>query len=128
WNPQAVSADKKETIAFSITRERASTDGYFDLERLTADGTLDIDVYFGWDYHSEYHLKHSRSFFTWLKNEGFTAPVASWDDMTHETGAFTRTVKADGQPVTVEVRFYFGKPGTATDPDTDAGGVLLEDL
>lgn len=128
WNPATAPADKKETIAFSITRERASTDGYFDLARLTADGTLDIDVYFGWDYHSEYHLKHSRSFFTWLKNEGFTAPVASWDEMTHETGAFTRTVKADGQPVTVEVRFYFGKPGTATDPDTDAGGKVLEDL
>jgi hypothetical protein len=128
WNPANVSANQKETIAFSVSRERESTDGYFDLARLTADGKLDIDVYFGWDYHSEYHLKHSKSFFTWLKNEGFTAPVASWDAMTHETGAFTRKVKADGKTVTVEVRFYFGKPGTATDPDTDAGGKVLEDL
>lgn len=128
WNPANVPADKKETIAFSITRERESTDGFFDLARLTADGVLDIDVYFGWDYHSEYHLKHSRSFFNWLKNEGFKAPVASWDAMTHETGAFKRTVKADGKTVSVEVRFYFGKPGTATDPDTDEGGKLLEDL
>jgi hypothetical protein len=128
WNPSAVAADKKEAIAFSITRERASTDGFFDIARLTADGKLDIDVYFGWDYHSEYHLKHSRSFFTWLKNEGFATPVASWDAMTHETGAFKRTVKADGKTVNVEVRFYFGKSGTATDPDTDAGGKVLEDL
>jgi hypothetical protein len=128
WNPANVPAEQKEAIAFSISRERESTDGYFDLERLTADGTLDIDVYFGWDYHSDYHLKHSKSFFTWLKDQGFHAPVASWDDMTKDTGAFTRTVKADGRSVTVEVRFYFGKPGTATDPDTDAGGIVLEDL
>ena len=128
WNPATVSADKKEPMQFAISRERASTDGFFDLARLTADNKLDIDIYFGWDYHSEYHLKHSRSFFTWLKDEGFTAPVASWADMTKDTGAFTRTVKADGRNITVEVRLYFGKPGTATDPDTDAGGKVLEDL
>ncbi|HEY5920323.1 MAG TPA: hypothetical protein VIV11_01575 [Kofleriaceae bacterium] len=128
WNPATVSADKKEPMQFAISRERASSDGFFDLARLTADGKLDIDIYFGWDYHSEYHLKHSRSFFTWLKDEGFTAPVASWADMTKDTGAFKRTVKADGRSVTVEVRLYFGKPGTATDPDTDAGGKVLEDL
>lgn len=128
WNPANVSADKKETITFSIERERESTDAFFDLAKLTADGKLDIDVYFGWDYHAEYHLVHSKSFFRWLENEGFSAPVSSWSQMTHETGPFTRTVKADGRSVDVEVRFYFGKPGTATDPDTDAGGKVLEDL
>jgi hypothetical protein len=128
WNPANVAADKKEAIAFSITREKDSTDGFFDLERLTADGKLDIDVYFGWDYHSDFHLKHSKAFFSWLKGQGFTAPVASWDDLTKDTGAFTRTVKAGGKTIDVEVRMYFGKPGTATDPDTDAGGKVLEDL
>jgi hypothetical protein len=128
WNPATVSAEQKEPITFSIARERESTDAFFDLEKLTADGKLDIDVYFGWDYHSEYHLKHSRSFFTFLKNEGFSTPVASWDAMTHQTGAFKRTVRAGNRNVSVEVRMFFGKPGTATDPDTDAGGKLLEDL
>ncbi len=128
WNPASVPADKKEKVTFTISRERPSTDGFFDLARLTADGKLDMDVYFGWDYHSEYHLKHSKQFFTWLKNQGFRAPVASWDDLKHTTGAFTKTVKADGKSVTVEVRMYFGKPGTATDPDTDAGGRVLEGL
>ncbi|HEU4613617.1 MAG TPA: hypothetical protein VFS15_16110, partial [Kofleriaceae bacterium] len=123
-----VSAEQKEKIAFSITHERPSTDGYFDLAALTKDGTLDIDVYFGWDYHSDYHLKHSQAFFSWLKDQGFRAPVASWDAMTTDTGPFTRTLNADGQSVKIEVRFYFGKPGTATDPDTDAGGRVLEDL
>ncbi len=128
WNPSAVPAAQKESITFSIAREKASTDGFFDLARLTADGKLDLDVYFGWDYHSAYHLKHSKQFFTWLKAQGFTAPVASWDKLTHTSGAFKRTVKADGKSVAVEVRVYFGKPGTATDPDTDAGGRVLEAL
>jgi hypothetical protein len=128
WNPTTVSAEQKETMAFAITRERVSPDAFFDLAKLTADGKLDIDVYFGWDYHSEYHLKHSQSFFTWLKGQGFSAPVASWDAMTPQTGAFKKTLRADGRSVTVEVRFYFGKPGTSTDPDTDAGGIVLENL
>jgi hypothetical protein len=128
WNPATVSADKKEKITFAIAKETASTDGFFDVARLTADGKLDMDVYFGWDYHSSYHLKHSKLFFTWLKNQGFKAPVTSWDKLTPTTGPFTRTVKADGRTVKVEVRIYFGKPGTSSDPDTDAGGRLLENL
>ncbi|MDQ3367556.1 MAG: hypothetical protein M3680_19210 [Myxococcota bacterium] len=128
WNPSMVPAAQKEQVTFAIARERASTDGFFDLARLTADGKLDIDVYFGWDYHSEYHLKHSSQFFTWLKEQGFRAPVASWNDLAHTSGAFTRKVKADGREINVELRMYFGKPGTAVDPDTDAGGKILEDL
>jgi len=128
WNPAAVPAAQKEKITFAIAREKASTDGFFDLARLTADGKLDMDAYFGWDYHSEYHLKHSKQFFTWLKGQGFKAPVASWDLLTPTSGPFTRTVKADGKTVNVEVRIYFGKPGTTTDPDTAAGGRVLEDL
>jgi hypothetical protein len=126
WNPSTVEAAKKEKITFSISREKASTDGFFDLARLTQDGVLDIDVYFGWDYHSDYHLKHSKSLFGWLKSEGFTAPVASWDKLTHVSRPFTRTVTANGKTVKVELRMFFGKPGTVTDPDTDAGGIVLE--
>ncbi|CAN5885088.1 hypothetical protein BH11MYX3_BH11MYX3_37280 [soil metagenome] len=127
WDPSKVTDAQKEKITFSISKEKASTDGFFDLARLTADGKLDIDVYFGWDYHSDYHLKHSKEFMTWLKGQGFSAPVASWDALTRSSGAFKRTVKADTKTVSVEVRILFGKPGTETDPDTDAGGKVLED-
>jgi len=128
WNPAIVPAEQKEMITFAISREKESTDGYFDINRLTADGKLDIDLYFGWDYHNDYHLVHSRAMFTWLKNKGFRAPVASWDALTHTSAPFTKTVHADGREVKVEVRMFYGKPGTVTDPDTDAGGKLLEDL
>lgn len=127
WNPATVPADKKEKITFSIAKDKPSSDGFFDIARLTADGTIDIDVYFGWDYWSEYHIKHSQAFFRWLVERDFRAPVASWDQLTRTSGPFTRTVKADGKTVNVEVRMFFGKAATDTDPDTDAGGRVLED-
>jgi hypothetical protein len=128
WNPTGVAADKKEKITFAISRETASNDAFFDIARLVDDNKLEIDVFFGYDYHADFHLKHSKQFFTWLKDQGFKTPTSSWDTLKHTSGAFTRQVKADGRAIDVSVRMYFGKPGTATDPDTDAGGKQLDKL
>jgi hypothetical protein len=128
WDPSKVPADQKETITLAIAKETPSSDAFFDMARLTADGTLDVDMFFGWDYVNNYHLKHSQDLFTWLVNQGFKAPVSDWDHLTKDTGPFTKKLTANGKNVTVEVRLYFGKPGTATDPDTDAGGKVLEAL
>jgi hypothetical protein len=127
WDPSKVADADKETINFAISKDKTSTDGFFDLARLTADGKLDVDVYFGWDYHSDFHLKHSKELMTWLAGQGFSSPVATWDQLTRTANVFKRTVKADTRTVNVEVRIFFGKPGTDTDPDTDAGGKVLED-
>ncbi|MCX5744670.1 MAG: hypothetical protein NT062_19455 [Proteobacteria bacterium] len=127
WDPATVPADKKETLTFTVSKEKASSDAFYDMKKMTADGKLDIDVYFGWDYHSDYHLKHSKQFFTWLKDQGFKAPSTSWDTLTRTSGAFTRKVTADGKDVAVEVRIFVGKPGGDSDPDTAAGGKQLED-
>jgi hypothetical protein len=59
-------------------------------------------------------------------DHGFRSPVASYDKYTRTSGAITKTLDADGRSVKVEVRLFYGRPGTSTDPDTDAGGVLLE--
>ncbi len=126
WNPANVAAENKETLTFQISRERPSEDGFFDIQRLAADGKIDIDVHFGWDYHAAFHLAHSKEVFTWLKQQGFAAPVTTWEGLTHTTGPFRRNVIANGRTIKVEVRLLFGKPGTPTDPDTDAGGVILE--
>ena len=97
--------------------------------KLTDDGTLDIDLFFGWDYHDNFHIKHSQDMFTWLVNQGFKAPVSDWDHLTKDIRPRSRRRStANGKPITVEVRLYFGKPGTATDPDTDAGGKVLESI
>jgi hypothetical protein len=127
WNPSAVPADKKETLRFTVREEEASVDAWWDYQRLFADGKLDIDVHFGWDYHSAFHLKHSRAFYSWLTARGFRSPVRSFDAYTRTSGPLTKKLSANGKTVTIEVRIFYGKPGTSTDPDTDAGGKLLED-
>jgi hypothetical protein len=128
WDPSKVDAAKKETLTLTVHAETASTDAWWDYKRLLDDGTLDIDVYFGWDYHSNFHLKHSRAFYDWLVGEkGFKSPVSSFDSYTRKSGPLVRTIDANGKKVTVAIRIIYGKPGTDTDPDTDAGGKVLED-
>lgn len=126
WNSSTVSASQKETLALSIARERASTDAWFDVNKLIADGTLDIDIHFGWDYHNAYHITHAKAMFSWLKAQGFTAPVATFAKLTRDSGPFIRTLKADGNPLTIEVRLFYGITGGANDPDTAIGGKALE--
>jgi hypothetical protein len=127
WDPSKVDAAKKETLTLDVHAETASSDAWWDYNRLLDDGKLDIDVYFGWDYHSNYHLKHSRAFYDWLVNEkGFRSPVSSFEDYTRKSGPLVRSIDANGKQVTVAIRIIYGKPGTDTDPDTDAGGKVLE--
>jgi hypothetical protein len=127
WNPANVAADRKETIRFAIERERESTDAWFDYDALLADGKITIDVHFGWDYHSAYHVVHARALYGWLRDRDFASPVASFDELGRGSGPFTRTIEADGRDVTVEVRIFYGKTGSDSDPDTDAGGRALEE-
>lgn len=126
WNPSAVPAEQKELLEMSIQRAVQSTDAWFDYDGLLADGKLDIDIHFGWDYHGAYHVKHASAMFTWLKAKGFKAPVSSFEKLTRTSGAFTRTVKVGGDSVPVEIRLFYGKTGGDNDPDTAAGGKKLE--
>ncbi len=126
WNPAAVPAAQKETISFSVSREKASNDAWWDYKKLLADDKLTIDAHFGWDYHSAYHTKHSKELYSFLLARGFTSPVTSWDKYTRTSGPLTRKMKANGRDVSVEVRIYYGRTGTDTDPDTAAGGIVLE--
>jgi len=127
WDPSKVSDAQKELMTFSIAPDtHVTTDAFFDTNKLVSDGLLDIDVHFGWDYHDNYHLKHSKELFGWLTDRGFKAPVASWDQLTHTSGPFTRTYDANGKTVKIEVRIFFGKPGAEDATETDAGGKVLE--
>ncbi len=130
WVPTGKSPESIETIDLTIRPEPRSSDAYFDIQRLVEDGVVTVAVHFGWDYHKDYHLLHSRSLYDWLLGKGFQSPVASYDDYVSggdaHSGPLTRTLKTPQGDVQLEVSLFWGKPGTATDPDTAAGGIVLE--
>jgi hypothetical protein len=127
WNPANVPADKKQTLTLSIREEKKSSDGWWDYARLMEDGVLTIDAHFGYDYSPDkMHIKDSKALYAWLLDRGFRSPVSSFDRLTNTSGALRKKIDANGQQVNVDVRIYYGKPGSNTDPDTDAGGRQLE--
>ncbi len=127
FDPSQVDPRDLEPIVLTIWPETRSVDAWFDYDELYKDNLVTISVHFGWDYHSEYHLKHSRSFYNWLVgNMGFDSPVSSYEEYTRTSGPLTRTFTANGREVRAEIWMYWGQPGTDTDPDTNAGGVVLE--
>jgi hypothetical protein len=126
FNPEGMDADRLETQRLTIDAEPRPADAWFDYAKLIDDGVLDIGLHFGWDYHKEYHLVHSRAVYDWLVREGFESPVDAYDDLTNTSGPLTKAVMSPNGPATLKVSLFWGKPGTNTDPDTDAGGRTLE--
>ena len=127
FNPTGMDPQELEPIELTMWPETRSVDAWIDYNSLFADGRVSIDVHFGWDYHGEYHLKHSETFYNWLTGTmGFDSPVGSYAEYNRTSGPLTKTFTANGQEVTAEIRLYWGKPGSDTDPDTGAGGIMLE--
>lgn len=127
FEPSSMDPEDLETVELTIWPEERSVDAWIDYNELYKDGVVTISVHFGWDYHSEYHLKHSESFYNWLVGTmDFDSPVESYEDYTRTSGPLTRTFTADGKEIEAQIWIYWGKPGTDTDPDTDAGGINLE--
>lgn len=126
FDPAKVDASKIEKLKLYVTPEPKSIDGWIDVNRLFADGKVTVGVHFGWDYHSEYHLKHSREVYDWMVGQGFKSPVASYDQYSRTSGPLTKKFRANGKDVEMQVSLYWGKPGTDCDPDTSAGGKVLE--
>lgn len=126
FDPSKVAPERLEKIRLTIEPEPRSPDAWFDYTRLIEDGVLDIGVHFGWDYHGDYHLKHSRAVYDHLIRRGFESPVESYDALTRTSGPLTKKTLTGQGPVEIRVSLFWGKPGTETDPDTDAGGRVLE--
>lgn len=129
WNPESVDESRRTDLTLTIRPEVESSDAWFDYESLFEDGLLTIDVHFGWDYHNDYHISHARALFSYLDRNGFETPVETFEELDRTSGAFTRTINANGRAVGVEVRIFYGHPGddSATNPDTAEGGRQLED-
>lgn len=127
FNPADVDAAQLETLELTIQPEPASSDAWLETERLFADDKLTVGIHMGWDYHNAYHEVHSKDVYGWLTGQrGFKSPTASWEELEHDSGPLTGTVRYNGRTIDVEVSLFWGKTGAATDPDTAEGGKQLE--
>jgi hypothetical protein len=118
--------DKKEDLDLAIWPEPRSVDAWIDYPALFADGEVTIAVHYGWDYHKDFHLLHSESVYEWLVDFGFQSPVDKYESYDRLSGPLTKTIEVNGKNVVAKVWLYWGKSGTATDPQTDEGGRVLE--
>lgn len=132
FDPATLPADRLESIDLSIVPQPGSKDAYLSYEKLFADGELSIAVHFGWDYWSRYDIQSSRTLYGWLTgSQGFRSPAPSYEKYLRTSGPLTKTIRANGKDVVVKLWLYH--PGDASqnvpgpDPDTDAGGKVLED-
>jgi hypothetical protein len=126
FTPDNVDESRYYMQELRIEPQERSNDAWIDYKRLFEDGTLNLEVFFGWDYHDNYHQKHAESTYEWLIRHGFDSPVDSWSDYAQNRAPITRTLSTPDGPVDVEVTLWWGEPGTSTDPDTDQGGIALE--
>jgi len=127
WNPENVDESKLEELLLGIKRSPKSSDAWFQYNELFADGKLTLDIHFGFDYHEAFHLKHARQIYSWLtQRKGFDSPVRSFNKLDRNSGPFVRTIEANGEDIDIEVRIFYPKDGSRTDPNTDAGGRQLE--
>lgn len=130
FDPTKMTAAELEPMAMTLTRQTASSDAWLAYDRLLADGEISIAVHFGWDYWDRYDLKGSRNLYNYLVDNGFASPVASYDQLDRTSGPLTKTIQSNGKPVVVKIWiFHPGDPANhvlGPDPDTDAGGKILE--
>jgi hypothetical protein len=126
FNPDSIDASRYYSQVIELLPQERSHDAWIDYERLYAEGKLRIGAFFGWDYHDEYHRRHSRTTYNWLVQRGFRSPAASYEEYATNPRPLTKTIRANGKNVDVEITLWWGEPGALTDPDTDAGGRVLE--
>ena len=127
WDPANVPASKKTSLTLKIREAAKSSDAWWDYKRLFEDGALTIDAHFGYDYNPEAaHLTDSKALYKWLVDKGFRSPASSFEAYKASQGPLTKTLDANGKAVKVEVRIFYPRPGTATDPNTDDGGKKME--
>jgi hypothetical protein len=97
-----------EHIRCTIDQEKMAQDAYPQINSMIEDGVLDVTLYFGHDYNDpRSDLQEAKEAFGELDwRMGFELPVASFDDLTYDSGAFVRTMMANGREIRVEVRIF----------------------
>ena len=122
WSPESCNCDV-EDLPVTLEPIQASPDAYVDLNKMIADGVMDISVHFGWDYHARYDLYHARNFYNWLVNTmKYTSPVTSYEKYNRLSGPLTKEVTVNGKAVTVKVSIFRPDPCVDWDEAGPWGG------
>jgi hypothetical protein len=97
-----------EHVRCDIEREETPADAYPQTASMMQDGVFDLTLFFGHDYNNpRSDITEAREAFEELSRwMGFQAPVASFDQLTRDSGPLTRTILSNGQQVKVEVRIF----------------------
>lgn len=118
-----------ESLPYTLAELPPTSDAWPDYEALYADGLLDVDVYLGWDA-SGFHLQTARMLFATLQAQGLAPPrgVVRLADLRDDSGPFTKTIRAGGRSVRVEVRLYYPRENAVVDGLANPGDSPLERL
>jgi hypothetical protein len=88
-----------ETVSLTAKALPTISDSYPYFESFIKDGVYDITMFYGHDYNEErYDIQGAKSMFKTLKRRGFKAPVSSFDQLEHDSGAFTKTIQVKDSP------------------------------
>ncbi len=96
-----------ETVTLTGRAQPTIGNAYPQYAAFVADGVYDITLFQGHDYNTaRSDLALSREAFDKLDGLGFRAPVATFDDLTADSGPFVLDTEFRGEPVRVEVRIF----------------------
>jgi hypothetical protein len=96
-----------ETVRCTLRLLPEVSNSYPQYAAFVQDGLFDVTLFYGHDYNaSRSDLSEAREAFSTLQELGFAAPVQTFDALTYESGPFTRTARANGREITLEVRIF----------------------
>jgi hypothetical protein len=96
-----------ETVPCTLERLPDPANAFPAYDEFTVDGLYDLTLFYGHDYNTaRSDLREARAAFDLLEDQGFAAPVETFEALTATSGAFVKDITANGQPVRVEVRIF----------------------
>lgn len=108
FNPEDHSEENLRSLMIEISPQTSEPDAYPEYQRLFEDGMLDIAIHVGGDYNdSRYDLRTARDLFSRLQyDQGFVAPVRSYEELRSDSGPFVGELDANGTSIDIEVYLY----------------------
>ena len=105
FDPANFDSSQLMTLMIEISPNPSEPDAYPEYLKMFEDGTLDVAIHIGGDYNdSRYDLSTAADLFERLQSDlGLTPPVATFAELTTDSGPFTGILDSMGQEIKIEV-------------------------